>query len=113
LSDEHVQSRISTAWNNYKNLINCGIEADATLTEVKMYYYYYSYIRSSLYYGIDTAKINKDLLLKIHRTETNIIKSMFGLSKHALTEPIRKALQLESTNNAVTRNYAKKSPLAY
>ncbi len=102
LSDEHVQSRISAAWNNYKDLINCGIEADATSTEVKMYYYY-SYIRSSLYYGIDTAKINKDLLLKIHRTETNIIKSMFGLSKHASTEPIRKALHLESTNNEVTK----------
>jgi len=58
-------------------------------------------------------KLIKTYYFKIHRTETNIIKSMFGLSKHASTEPIRKALQLESTNNAVTRNYAKKNPLAY
>lgn len=96
LSDDHVSSRISSAWNNYKDLINCGIESDFTSTEIKMYYYE-AYIKSSLYYGIETSKLNKDLLYKIHKTESNIIKNMFGLSKHTSSAPLRKALRISST----------------
>jgi exonuclease III len=96
LSDDHISSRISSAWNNYKDLINCGIESDFTSTEIKMYYYE-AYIKSSLYYGIETSKLNKNLIYKIHKTESNIIKSMFGLSKHTSSAPLRNALRVSST----------------
>ncbi len=96
LSDDHVSSRISPAWNNYKDLINCGIESDFTSSEIKMYYYE-AYIKSSLYYGIETAKLNKDLIYKIHKTESNIIKNIFGLSKHTSSAPLRNALGICST----------------
>ncbi len=96
LSDDHVSSRISSAWNNYKDLINCGIESDFTSSEIKMYYYE-AYIKSSLYYGIETAKLNKDLIYKIHKTESNIIKNIFGLSKHTSSAPLRNALGICST----------------
>jgi hypothetical protein len=60
-------------------------------------YYYEAYIKSSLYYGIETAKLNKDLTYKIHKTESNIIKNIFGLSKHTSSAPLRNALGICST----------------